>query len=237
MENLIRPETYKKSFELFSVQHVLTLCVIGLLALLLVIYRRGLRTPGWKSSIRYTLAAILVISEISYQIWTISFGKWALRSSLPIQVSDLAVLLAAIMLITKSYRLFSLLYFAGIGSSIQALLTPDLGSYAFPHFRYIEFFSAHGCMILSCLYMIVVEGYRPRYQSLWFTFLILNVYGAGIFFFDWLTDANYLYLMRKPSASLLNFLGPWPWYLLSLEVVTLLIFHFLYLLLKIRPKC
>jgi hypothetical integral membrane protein (TIGR02206 family) len=45
-----------------------------------------------------------------------------------------------------------------------------------------------------------------------------------------LTGGNYLFLSRKPEGgSLLDLLGPWPWYILSLEAVALLLFTILYL--------
>jgi hypothetical integral membrane protein (TIGR02206 family) len=129
------------------------------------------------------------------------------------------------------------MYFAGISSSVQALLTPDLGIYSFPHFRYIEFFTAHGGVLLACLFMIFVEKAEPSHLSLWTTFLILNIYGAGIFLLDKLVHANYLYIMKKPDvASLLDYLGTWPWYILSLEGVMIIIFYLLYVPFGLKVK-
>jgi len=48
----------------------------------------------------------------------------------------------------------------------------------------------------------------------------LNAYGLAVGTMDAITGWNYGYLCRKPSQpSLLDFLGPWPWYLLSLEAI------------------
>ena len=53
----------------------------------------------------------------------------------------------------------------------------------------------------------------------------LNCYALAVGGLDAIAGWNYGYLCRKPSEpSLLDFLGPWPWYLLSLEVVAFLMF-------------
>ncbi|RYL94313.1 TIGR02206 family membrane protein [Sporolactobacillus sp. THM7-4] len=225
------------AFRLFSIEHLLTLCVIGLLAVFLFTFQKKLRQSEWKNGLRFFLAAALLISEAAIQFWYLYYGNWSVKSSLPLELSDLAVLLAALMLATGNRPLFAFLYFAGVGSSLQAILTPDLGGYRFPHFQYIQFFTAHGLMILACLFMIAVEYYRPTFRSLWITFLLVNVYGVCIFFFDRATGANYLYLMHKPkAASLLDFIGPWPWYIISLEAMTLIVFLLLYVPFGITEK-
>lgn len=130
----------------------------------------------------------------------------------------------------KSKKLFAFLYFAGLGSAIQAMATPDLGAYTFPHFRYIVFFVSHGCVFLACLFMASAEKYRPSVLALWVSVLIVNLYGACVFFIDRVLHANYLYLMKKPkTVSLLNVFGPWPWYLLSMEAAVILSFFILYI--------
>ncbi|MDD9149881.1 TIGR02206 family membrane protein [Sporolactobacillus sp. CQH2019] len=230
MGKFFQTKPYETPFRLFSPEHLAALAVIALAAILLFVFRKRIRRSApWRNGLRYLLAALLLLAEISYQAWLIYSGKWSLRSSLPLELSDLSALLAILLLINGNRYLFSFLYFAGIGSSLQALLTPDLSSYAFPHFLFIEFFTAHGGMILACLLMIAVEHYRPSFRSLWTTFLIVTAYGAGIFFLDRLTDANYLYLVNRPkTSSVMDFLGPQPWHLLSLEALMLLEFVLLY---------
>jgi uncharacterized membrane protein YwaF len=43
-------------------------------------------------------------------------------------------------------------------SALQAILTPDLGIYDFPHFRYFQVFISHGLIVTAALYMTLVEG-------------------------------------------------------------------------------
>lgn len=46
-------------------------------------------------------------------------------------------------------------------------------------------------------------------------------------------DGNYMFLQRKPvNGSLLDYLGPYPWYIVTLELVSFLIFFILWILFR-----
>ncbi|OIK10225.1 hypothetical protein BIV60_21975 [Bacillus sp. MUM 116] len=217
------------SFRLFSLQHLLTIGIIFVLCILLFVMKNELKKNRIRRIFRFSLAVLLVVSDVSYHLWHIKEHTWSIRRDLPLHLSDLVVILAVVMLLSRSYKLFQFMYFAALGSSIQAILTPSLGKYSFPHFRYIEFFVSHGGVILACLFMVAAFHYRPTISSMWVTILLVNLYAICVFVLNKLLSANYLYIMKKPqSASLLDYLGPWPWYLLSLELVMILSFYILY---------
>ncbi|MGG0237252.1 TIGR02206 family membrane protein [Bacillus rhizoplanae] len=216
-------------FRLFSKEHLFTLGIILVLCILLVIFRKQLQEQGRERLFRFSLAFLLLAFEVLNHLWLVYENAWSPKTALPLQLSDLAVILAIVMLLTRSFRLFQFMYFAGLASSIQAIITPDLGKFSFPHFRYIEFFVSHGGVVIACLFMVVVCKYRPTIPSMWVTILIVNLYAACVFFLDKWLGANYLYIMKKPkSASLLDYLGPWPWYLLSMELMMIVSFYLLY---------
>lgn len=216
-------------FHLFSVEHLLTIALILIFSVLLFVFRNQIQEKGKERIFRFSLAILLLVSETSYHIWLVYENAWSSKTSLPLQLSDIVVLLAIVMLLTNSYKLFQFMYFAGLGSSIQAIITPDLGQFSFPHFRYIEFFVSHGGVVLACLLMVVTKKYRPTIPSMWVTVLIVNIYAACIYFVNKILKSNYLYIMKKPkNASLLDYLGSWPWYLLSMELVMIVSFYILY---------
>ncbi len=201
------------------------------------VFRKQLQEHGNVRIICLTLAILLLTSESFYHLWLLYENAWSVKNALPLQLSDIAVILAIVMLLTKSFKVFQFMYFAGLGSSIQAILTPDLGPYSFPHFRFIQFFVSHGGVVLACLIMVWACKYRPTISSMWLTVLIVNIYAACIFFINKSLGANYLYIMRKPkNASLLDYLGTWPWYLLSIELVMIASFYLLYSPFWIKKK-
>jgi hypothetical integral membrane protein (TIGR02206 family) len=73
--------------------------------------------------------------------------------------------------------------------------------------------------------MIAAEGQRPTWRGLAITFVATNLLLPLIWLINRLTSGNYWFVTSPPSTpSLIDYMGPWPWYLLSAQAVALLIF-------------
>lgn len=214
---------------LFSPSHLAVLLIISGLVVLLYFFRANLRKPAANLITRCTLAGILILSEVCFQLWHVWTDSWSPVYTLPLQLCSVTLILSSVMLFTKSYRLYEITFFAGIGGAGLALLTPEL-FYPFPHFRFFHFFVAHAGIILACLHMTWIEAYRPTLRSVWKTMGLLHVLLLIALPVNHWTGGNYLFVSRKPdNPGIIDFLGPYPWYILSLEVVALVLFLLLYL--------
>lgn len=150
-------------FQFFGTAHLVTL---GLIVLLNLIFTVVWRNPGEKSRrvVRYTMAILLWANEIGLHTWHIVNGTWSELNMLPLHVCAVLSWLTPVLLITGNYTIYELSYFLGIGGAMQALLTPDVGIYGFPHYRYFQAFISHGFLFTAPIYMTVVEGYRPTWK-------------------------------------------------------------------------
>jgi len=228
---------HAEDFTMFSSSHWVALSIITLSCLLLYGLRFEIRTNSrLRQSVRLLLIILLVVSEAGLQMWYISQNIWRSSSSLPFELCGITLLLSIIMLISRSRTLYSFLYFAGIGGAFIALLTPNL-VYPFPHFRFLLFFIAHGSIILASLYMTWIEGYKPTWRSLLITMLGLNIVAACIWTANYFLGSNYMFLSQKPSTySVLDYFGPYPYYLLVEELFAFTVFLAMYLIFFWLPE-
>ncbi|MFQ5771825.1 MAG: TIGR02206 family membrane protein, partial [bacterium] len=94
---------------------------------------------------------------------------------------------------------------------------------------FLIYFTMHGLIIISAIYATVLFKLRPTLKSIWRTFLTTLLYTLVIIPVNLLLNANFLYIFHKPNnPSLLDYLGPWPWYVLSLVFLCPIIFFFYY---------
>ncbi|MBD8068916.1 TIGR02206 family membrane protein [Bacillus sp. PS06] len=215
-------------FQLFSLSHIVMLLLLVSTVVAFYLLRNSISGSG-RRIIRYFLAGLLLVSELTLYIWYSYTGVWNPVDSLPFQLCSISLMLSIVMLFTRNFLLFEVTLFLGVGGALQAMITPEL-AYDFPHYRYFHFFLAHIAIILASLYMIWFEGYRPTMKSVWKAFGALNVLAVFVFIVNKWTGGNYMFLSRKPTnPSLIDLLGPYPWYLLSLEVAALGIFCLIYL--------
>lgn len=216
------------AFEFLGAAHVTALALVVLLNLFLIRFRNA--DESTKRNIRWTLALILWGNEIGWHYWNYTVGKWTVQTMLPLQVCSLLVWFGALMLVTKNYRVYEFMYLMGIGGAIQALATPDLGIYGFPHFRFFQTFVSHGLIVTSAIYMTVVEGYRPTWKSILRVAIWMNLYLVPVYFLNNVIGSNYLFVNHKPeTASLLDVLPDWPIYILYMEGLGVVTFILLYI--------
>jgi len=216
-------------FELFGPAH-LAFLVFLLVVFMLLYALRNKFSDRQKTCFRWFLAIWMVLNEAAFHTWNIHYGLWNIQTHLPLHICSIMVFASAYMLVTRRYTIYEFSYFMGIGAAMQALLTPDAGIYGFPHFRFFQTMTAHGLIIFSALYMTWVEKFRPYPKSLLRVFIGMNIYMAVIFVFNALIGSNYLFIAHKPeTASLIDVLGPWPWYILSIEGIGIAVCLILYL--------
>ena len=65
----------------------------------------------------------------------------------------------------------------------------------------------------AAIYLTWGRGMRPDWRSYRLAVVVTVVWAAVTFTFNRIAGTDYGFLNRKPStASLLDVLGPWPWY-------------------------
>jgi hypothetical integral membrane protein (TIGR02206 family) len=207
------------SFEMFTAAHYAALVSAIIVFASIFLMRKKLRMPAVNRYFRIGLAGVLISCEVALQASYIIEDEWSF-GSLPLQLCSITLLISAVLLLTGSKRLYDIVFFLGILGAMQALITPNL-DWGFPHFRYFHFFIAHIGIIAAGLFILVIERYKPTYKSVLRAWVWLHVLAIPAALTNYLTGyTNFMFLARKPgTASLLDMLAPWPWYILQLEVV------------------
>jgi hypothetical integral membrane protein (TIGR02206 family) len=80
-------------------------------------------------------------------------------------------------------------------------------------------------VVLGAVYLAVTGRVRVRLASIWQVWLVTNLYALAAGLVNGLSGTNYGFLARKPAQpSLLDYLGPWPYYIVGMEALALVSF-------------
>jgi hypothetical integral membrane protein (TIGR02206 family) len=148
-------------------------------------------------------------------------GVWTAQYTLPLQLTDAVSAAAILALWTRRILLVELTYFWALTASLQATVTPDLGQ-NFPSVFYFTYFTYHVGAVVAAFLLVFGLGLYPRRRAAWRVFGLTLVWAAIAGIGNLITGGNYMYLRTKPAhGSLLNIMGPWPWYIASAAVLGL----------------
>ena len=207
--------------DLLALEHVGALLVIALVTAVLVWVAR--RRPGaWLR----VFALVLLADELSWWVYLAAGGgeRGQRIQPLPLQLCDVAILVAAAALWTRRQAIVEVTYFWALAGTIQALLTPDLPQH-FPSYPYLQYYVAHGGVVAAALVLVVGLRLHPRPWAVVRVAGLTVAYTAFVGVVDAVTGADYMFLRSKPpSPTPLDLLGPWPVYIFGAALVGLALF-------------
>jgi hypothetical integral membrane protein (TIGR02206 family) len=200
--------------------HLAILAAVPLVAATLAAVARA--RPALARPLCRFIAAGIAVNELAWYRHAIAQGWVDPPHGLPLDLCDLTLWLTVYALATLTPWALEAVYYLGLAGSGMALLTPDLAGVPFPSYPAVQFFLGHGAVVASVLFLVWTGTLRARPGAWWRTFLAVNGFAAAVALVNLRFGTNYMYLCEKPrSGSLLDLLGPWPWYVLAGEVVAL----------------
>ncbi|MDB6117026.1 MAG: hypothetical protein JWO08_807 [Verrucomicrobiaceae bacterium] len=163
-------------------------------------------------------------------------GDLSLENGLPLQLCDAADFAGVIALWRRDRLAAELVYFFGLAGTLQGLITPNLQD-DLPHPRFVSFFLTHSVIVIAALHVVLAMKLAPRPGAVGRMMVCILGWALAIGGLNALLHTNYGFLCHKPTAaSLMDVLGPWPWYIAALVALAVLFFVILDLPFMIKRR-
>jgi hypothetical integral membrane protein (TIGR02206 family) len=197
-------------FETYGPSHLTVLAIFIVGVVLIVLVGRKLRESPAEQAVRRTFAVAILSITVPLQILQFTPDEWNLQTSLPFQLCDLAWMFAVYALWTRNRLASTITYLWGITLTTQGMLTPDLAS-DFPEPRFLMFWGMHLLIVWASFFLVLGLRILPTWHTYRQTVAITLAWAVSAYVFNVIAGTNYGYLNRLPkSSSLLDYLGPWP---------------------------
>jgi hypothetical integral membrane protein (TIGR02206 family) len=212
-----------------SLQHIFPIVIAILFCIVFINHvKRNLNSIQQKYAI-HVFACFVSLIVIVFHVNKISLGYYDVSTDLPLYLCSLLGLLIPIFTYYRKFWMYEILVFWIIGGTLQAVITPDI-ALGFPSFDYFRYWIVHLGLLIIIFYATYVFNMRPKFKSVFKSFLALQVYVVLMVIINKLLEANYFYLNEKPqSASILDYFGEWPWYIIVVQIIIIPLFLLIYL--------
>ena len=174
---------------------------------------------------RVAVGAILLVAEAAWWAALVRDPSQVRVHGVPLEICDTNVLVTCVALWWRARWPAEVSWFWAFAGGIPSLLTPSPAA-AFPDWLYFQYFVVHGGLVVAASFLAIGLGLSPGRGAVARVLGVTAAYAAAMAVVDWATGLNVMYLRGYPPGppTLLNVLGPWPWYLASVAVITLLLF-------------
>ncbi len=227
---------YNTDFELFGTQHLVVIALMIGLSILLSILGRYYFNEKTKLWVSRFMSVSISFWALIYVVILMGLGKFNYKTDLPFELCNMMAVLLPVLMWKPTFKVHQVLYFLILAGTMQAVLTPYLYN-GFPNFIFIKYWWIHAGLVVFAVYHTAAFRFRPTLKSIWYSFLALNGYVLLMAVVNLILGSNYVYIMGKPpTASALDYLGPWPVYILMSELIGVVIFFLTYLPIVLTRK-
>lgn len=215
-------------FEPFSFHHFAALTIFGLFTFVVIWF-------GWNINEQRKWQLGMGIASLGFTFMIIDLVfKWTtdtfnLLTHLPLFLCDIVIVMLPFVIWKKSLKWLGILYFWSLAGTLQALITPELAE-GFPTFEFFRYFISHSGIVTAVLYCVIVFSIKIGWKDFWNAIIYVQLYLVLVHLANLILGSNYSYTVKKPwSATILDYMGPWPWYILFGEVLMIALFLLLLL--------
>jgi hypothetical integral membrane protein (TIGR02206 family) len=212
-----------------SFEHLLPIGIAIIVAIFSISYSKRKLSVLKQLKVFKLFGWFVSLTVATFHLYFISLGTYNIQTDLPLYLCSFIALLIPIFTYYRNYWMYEILLFWIIAGTLQGVITPDIAE-GFPTFDYFRYWVVHLGLLLIVFYATFVFGMRPTFKSVFKSILALQLYVAMIVVVNALLNANYFYLNEKPqSASLLDYFGEWPYYIIVTQLILIPYFLLIYL--------
>lgn len=226
----------KNLFETFSTEHQIVLFIFALISVFIILFARKHLNQKQQTLLGTALALSILAGMLGRMLIITLTEGFDVKEELPLYICRIVTFIMPFMMFYRHRKSFGILYFVVLAGTLNAVITPDL-EFGFPHYSAWIYWLIHAGLVLVILYAVFVYRLKPTFKDLWYTFIVINIYLVLLHLLNLSIGSNYSYTIQKPpSPSLLDYMGAWPWYLLTGQLIALVLFLILYAPFFIRDK-
>lgn len=212
-----------------SIEHILPIISAFLFGYFLIKLSKNSLNTNQKQKTIHAFAILVSLTVIAYHVYKIAINDYNFKTDLPLYLCSFIAIIIPIFTYYRKYWMYEILVFWIIAGTLQGVITPDIAE-GFPSFDYFRYWTVHLGLLIIIFYITFVFKMRPNFKSVFKSFFVLQIYVVIIIFLNYLLEANYSYLNKKPeSASVLDYLGEWPYYIISIQLIIIPLFLLIYL--------
>ena len=232
-----------RAFVTFGLPHCAAMAATVVAAIYMVRLNRSPSMTRERKHRANVILAVILITAVSldpvltwlrYRESPDTAARLVRETALPLYLCDVVSFVLAYALIRRRQRWAEMGYLWGMAGTVQGLITPTL-HFSWDTVEYYAFFAQHGGVPVAALTLAFGTELKPHHEAFGRAVFWSWMYMAIVYGLNRLLDANYGFLNAKPGVgTLFDYMGPYPWYLLTLQVIAFTLY--LLLLLPFRQR-